>query len=182
LCSSDREITYQGTGLLALLEVLPTSSLAAEYLIISKQGTSNLLQILGMVLKLEKSFLGFWSLGETHPYQLSLPSHPSPLPVYHQHSLYLTGFYKFPQCILVSSSGQTPLSHLLLRSIYFRFFSFYNLTFSLLTFQMLSPFLVFPLKTPYPLTNPPIPTSWPWHSLILGHRAFTGPRASPINE
>jgi hypothetical protein len=29
------------------------------------------------------------------------------------------------------------------------------------------------------LTNPPIPASWPWHSHKLGHRAFTGPRASP---
>ena len=49
---------------------------------------------------------------------------------------------------------------------------------------MLSPFLVSPLKTPYPfplplLTNLPTPTSWPWHSPILGHRIFTGPRASP---
>jgi hypothetical protein len=47
---------------------------------------------------------------------------------------------------------------------------------------MLSPFLVSPLKTPYPLpllTNPPISASWPWHSSILGHRTFIGPRASP---
>jgi hypothetical protein len=29
------------------------------------------------------------------------------------------------------------------------------------------------------LTNPPTPASWPWHSPALGHRAFTGPRASP---
>ena len=53
---------------------------------------------------------------------------------------------------------------------------------------MLSPFLVSPLETPYPilppltsmrvlppLTQPPLP----WHFPILGHRAFTGPRASP---
>jgi hypothetical protein len=40
---------------------------------------------------------------------------------------------------------------------------------------MLSPFLVSPLKTPSPsplplplLTNPPIPTSWPWNSPTLG--------------
>ena len=50
---------------------------------------------------------------------------------------------------------------------------------------MLSPFLVSPPKSPYPLplpllTNPPTPaTSWPWHSTTLGHRAFPGPRASP---
>ena len=47
---------------------------------------------------------------------------------------------------------------------------------------MFSPFLVFPPKINYPLTlltNPPTPASWPWHSPILGHRAFTGPRASP---
>ena len=49
---------------------------------------------------------------------------------------------------------------------------------------MLSPFLVSPLKIPYPLplpllTNPPTPASWPWHSPILGHRTFTGSRASP---
>jgi hypothetical protein len=33
------------------------------------------------------------------------------------------------------------------------------------------------------LPNPPTPTSWPWHSPILGHRTFTGPRASlPIDD
>jgi hypothetical protein len=49
---------------------------------------------------------------------------------------------------------------------------------------MLSPFLVSSPKIPYLLpppllTNPPTPASWPWHPLILGHRIFTGPRASP---
>ena len=49
---------------------------------------------------------------------------------------------------------------------------------------MLSPFLVFPLKTPTTfslplLTNPPTPAFWTWNSLLLGHRTFTGPRASP---
>jgi hypothetical protein len=52
------------------------------------------------------------------------------------------------------------------------------------TFQMLAPFLLSPLKNPLPhhlclLINPPTTASWPWHSPILGHRAFTGPRASP---
>jgi hypothetical protein len=49
---------------------------------------------------------------------------------------------------------------------------------------MLSPFLVSPPKISYPL--PPFPAphpthshSWPWHSPILGHRTFLGPRASP---
>jgi hypothetical protein len=29
------------------------------------------------------------------------------------------------------------------------------------------------------LMSPPTPASWPWHSPILGHRTFTGPRAYP---
>ena len=51
---------------------------------------------------------------------------------------------------------------------------------------MLFHFLVSPLKNPL---SPPPPfapqtmnshsQSWPWHSPILGHRSFTGPRASP---
>jgi hypothetical protein len=67
----------------------------------------------------------------------------------------------------------------------FLFFSFlFFKIFSLFTFQMLSPFLVFPLKIPYPLPPSPAPhsthpTSWPWHSPILGHGTFTGPRVSP---
>jgi hypothetical protein len=49
---------------------------------------------------------------------------------------------------------------------------------------MLSPFIVSPPKIPYPLPPPPAPQpthshSWPWRSPILGHRTFTGPRASP---
>jgi hypothetical protein len=47
---------------------------------------------------------------------------------------------------------------------------------------MLSPFLVSPPKIPSPfvlLPNPPTPASWAWHSPILEHRAFTGPRTSP---
>jgi hypothetical protein len=30
------------------------------------------------------------------------------------------------------------------------------------------------------LPNPPTPASWPQHSPILGHRTFTGSRASPL--
>ena len=45
-------------------------------------------------------------------------------------------------------------------------------------------FSSFPSKTSYPLqppllTNQPPPASWPWQDTILGHRTFTGPRASP---
>jgi hypothetical protein len=60
--------------------------------------------------------------------------------------------------------------------------------FSLFTFQMLSHFRVSPLKIPYPLLPPPAPQlthnhSWSWHSTMLGHRAFTRPRASsPIDD
>ena len=51
---------------------------------------------------------------------------------------------------------------------------------------MLSSFLVSPLKTSYQfplplLTTQPAPASWPWHSLTLEHRAFTGPRTSPTD-
>jgi hypothetical protein len=50
-----------------------------------------------------------------------------------------------------------------------------------LHFKCLSPFLVSPPKIPYPLplTPQPTPASWLRHSLILGHRTSTGPRASP---
>ena len=52
------------------------------------------------------------------------------------------------------------------------------------TFQILSPILVSPLKTPIPsplpmLTNPSTPASLSWHSSTLGHQAFTRPRAFP---
>jgi hypothetical protein len=66
----------------------------------------------------------------------------------------------------------------------FFFFFFFFVIFSLFTFQMLAPFLVFPLKISYSLSPPPDPQpnhshSVPWHSPILGHRTFTGPTASP---
>ena len=49
---------------------------------------------------------------------------------------------------------------------------------------MLSPFLVSSQKIPYilphlPAPNPPIPTSWPLHSPVLGHRIVRRPRISP---
>ena len=50
---------------------------------------------------------------------------------------------------------------------------------------MLFHFLVSSPKISYTLPllpNPSTPASWPWHSLILGHRIFTRPRASPPND
>ena len=51
---------------------------------------------------------------------------------------------------------------------------------------MLSPFLVFPLKTPNcppPVHHPPTPTSYPWHSPTLKYRDFIGQSVSlPIDE
>jgi hypothetical protein len=49
---------------------------------------------------------------------------------------------------------------------------------------MLSSFLISPPKIPCLLPTPPAPQlthshSWSWHSPILGHRTFIGPRASP---
>jgi hypothetical protein len=57
------------------------------------------------------------------------------------------------------------------------------LLFSIFTFQMLSPFLVSPLKTPLPPPSAHQPTYSSFlaqfHSSTLGHQAFTGPRTSP---
>ena len=39
-----------------------------------------------------------------------------------------------------------------------------------------------PICSPGLLPNPPIPTSWPWHSPVLGHIIITRPRASPPND
>jgi len=74
---------------------------------------------------------------------------------------------------------------------FFFFLSFYWI-FSLLTFQMLSPFSVSPLETPYHISPPPdsmrvlpqplTPTSSPWHFPTLGHWAFTGSRAFPPTD
>jgi hypothetical protein len=59
----------------------------------------------------------------------------------------------------------------------FYYYYYYYWIFSSFAFQMLSLFLVSPLKNillpsspPCPLlTNPPTPASWPWHSPPLGH-------------
>jgi hypothetical protein len=60
-------------------------------------------------------------------------------------------------------------------------FCFFIRYFLYLHFKCYPPFLVSPPKTPnlLPPPNPPTPASWPWHSPTLGHRTFTGPRASP---
>jgi hypothetical protein len=51
---------------------------------------------------------------------------------------------------------------------------------------MLSPFLVTFTKIPYTLPSPPTlqptPTSWPWHSPLLGPWIFTRPGASPPTD
>ena len=48
---------------------------------------------------------------------------------------------------------------------------------------MFSPFLISLQKLPITSSpspiNPSTSTSWPWHFSTLGHRAFTGPKASP---
>jgi hypothetical protein len=71
--------------------------------------------------------------------------------------------------------------------IYYIFFRFFIRYFLYLHFKCY-PLSWFPLQKPpipFPLpllTNPPTPASWPWHSLTLGYKAFTGPRASPPTE
>jgi hypothetical protein len=64
---------------------------------------------------------------------------------------------------------------------------FFNLVFSLFTFQILSSFLISLLKValshpPPLLTNPPTPASLSWHSPTVGHHAFTRPRASLLTD
>ena len=70
------------------------------------------------------------------------------------------------------------------------FLEFFYWVFSLFKFQMLSPFPVSPLETPYPVPIPlacmrvfPYPLTHshlpPWHSPTLGNWAFIGTRASP---
>jgi hypothetical protein len=67
------------------------------------------------------------------------------------------------------------------------FFLFFLIGYFLYLHFKCYPLSWFPLrKTPSPipsslplLTKPPTPPSWPWHSPILGHRAFIGQRDSP---
>jgi hypothetical protein len=67
--------------------------------------------------------------------------------------------------------------------IYFNFLFIFIRYFLYLHFKCY-PFSWFPLrKVPHPfplplITNWPTPAAWPWHSPTLGHRVFTGLRAS----
>jgi hypothetical protein len=70
-------------------------------------------------------------------------------------------------------------------SFFLIFLCFKNCILGILSF--LSPSLVYLTKIPYPLPfpllpNSPTPTSWPWHSLILGHKTLAGPRSSPPTD
>ena len=65
------------------------------------------------------------------------------------------------------------------------FIMFFYEIFPSSTFQMLSPFLVSPLKTSHPIS--PSPAHYPTHSQFpvlafpyIGHQAFTRRRASPF--
>jgi hypothetical protein len=73
------------------------------------------------------------------------------------------------------------------RSLYFRFFQ--KMGILLMYILNVIPFPGFPSRNlphpafmrflPHPPTHPPTSASLPWYSPILGHGAFTGPRASP---
>ena len=56
-------------------------------------------------------------------------------------------------------------------------FLFFIRYFLHLHFKCYSKSLLYP--PPALLPNPPTPTSWPWHSPVLGHMIFERPRASP---
>jgi hypothetical protein len=79
------------------------------------------------------------------------------------------------------------MNTLMFTCLLFYFISLFNWIFSLFTFQMLSPFLLPPLKNTLTLSSPSFPWS-PNHPLpcpgigippSLGQKAFTGLRASP---
>ena len=89
------------------------------------------------------------------------------------------GFHSKGKCCVDSESASILC--------FFLLFIFYWLF--LFTFQILSPFLVSPLQILYLLPLPlllwrcslthPLPSHCPSSPPTLGHRAFTGPRASP---
>jgi hypothetical protein len=64
-------------------------------------------------------------------------------------------------------------------------FTFYLLDIFFIYISKVTPFTSFTSeKTPIPslltlFTKQTTTTSWPWHPPILGHKTFTGPRASP---
>jgi hypothetical protein len=100
------------------------------------------------------------------PFLVSPPKAPSSLP---------------PPTLLLNTP--TPIiEHFF--SLFFHFLFF--LKYFLFKFQMLSLFLIFPLKTPNcppPVHHPPTPPSYPWHSPTLKYRDFIGQSVSlPIDE
>jgi hypothetical protein len=107
--------------------------------------------------------------------QFLVPNHVCWVPPLHP-------LFPSPQCI--SSWGLAAiLSHQDYLGIifYLLFFSFFKkiyllllLYFSLYKFQMLS--RNFPIPSPALLPYSPTPTSWPWHSPVLGHIKFAIPR------
>jgi hypothetical protein len=99
---------------------------------------------------------------------------------------------------LKASNGKTPVFSFRFSFLFFSFlFSYFFFYFSLLFFLFLDMFFIYisnvipflvsspktPISSPLPLlTNLQTPVSWPWHSPILGHRTFTGPKASPPTD
>ena len=66
---------------------------------------------------------------------------------------------------------------------FFSFFFYYlNNFFLYLQFKCYPKSPLYPPSLPTLLPNPPTPTSWPWHSPVLGHIIFSRPRASPPNN
>jgi hypothetical protein len=70
-----------------------------------------------------------------------------------------------------------PRSYLWTDTFFIRYFLYLHFKcYSLSWFPLRKPTI--PSSLPL-LTNTPTPPSWPWHCPTLGHRTFTGPRASP---
>jgi hypothetical protein len=65
-------------------------------------------------------------------------------------------------------------------SFFFNFNSIFIRYFLHLQFKCYSKSSLYP--PPALLHNPPTPTSWLWHSPVLGHIVFARPRASPPND
>jgi hypothetical protein len=73
-------------------------------------------------------------------------------------------------------------SHTLLIYLFFGFFILFLLDIFFIYISNVIPFPSFPSENPLfpPLAPQPTPAhSYPWHSPILGHRNFIGPKTSP---